>query len=78
MQLYNNDVPVSSPGVEAAADAILEIAIPWRSLAVTTGAAVEFYVELLQNDQPIERAPGEGAIETQVPSADFELIMWQA
>jgi hypothetical protein len=33
---------------------------------------------LIQAEQAIERAPNEGAIETSVPSPDYELIMWQA
>jgi alpha-amylase/alpha-mannosidase (GH57 family) len=78
LQLYHNDVPVTVSGVQAAADTILEVAIPFRSLAVSTDDPVHFYVELTQGEQVIERAPHEGAIETCVPSPDFELIMWQA
>jgi hypothetical protein len=78
LQLYHDDVPVTVSGVQAAADTILEVAIPFRSLAVSTDAPVHFYVELMQGEQVIERAPHEGAIETCVPSPDFELIMWQA
>jgi alpha-amylase/alpha-mannosidase (GH57 family) len=78
VQLYHNDVPVSASGVEAAADMILEIAIPWRSLAAATDAPLHFFAELIQHDQPLERIPHEGAIETFVPSPDYELMMWQA
>jgi hypothetical protein len=77
-QLFHNDVPVSAAGVAAAADAILEIAIPWRSLATVTDAPLNFYAELIQCDQPLERIPHEGAIETFVPSPDYEMMMWQA
>jgi hypothetical protein len=35
-------------------------------------------MELLKDKQPVERVPHEGAIETMVPSPDYELIMWQA
>jgi len=77
LQLYHNDVPVSLSRVEAAGDAILEIGIPWASLSLAANAPVQFYVELLQNDQSIERTPHEGVIETFVPSPDFEQIMWQ-
>ena len=41
-------------------------------------AAVPILVELLKDGQSIERIPYEGAIETTVPSPDYELIMWQA
>ena len=78
LQLYHNDVAVSESGVTAAADAILEIGIPFRSLGVSTDAPIEFAIELLQADRPVERVPNEGAVETHVPSPEYELIMWQA
>ena len=52
--------------------------IPFRSLARKTDEPVHFYFELLKDKQPVERIPHEGAIETTVPSPDYELIMWQA
>ena len=78
VQLFQNDVPASAAEVEAAADAILEIAIPWRSLAVDSGAAVRFYAELIRDGQSIERVPHAGTIDACVPSPDYELMMWQA
>ena len=78
VELLYNDVPVANPGIEAAADMLLELAIPFRSLAVKTDDRIQFHVELLRNAQPIESIPHEGAIETTVPSPDYELIMWQA
>ena len=78
MQLYHNDVPVSESGVLAAGDNILEIAIPLRSLAAATDDPVQFYVELFKQEESVDRAPNEGAIETAVPSPEFELMMWQA
>ena len=77
-ELYHDDVPVAESGVEAAADWVLELAIPFRSLAVSTDDPLHFCMELIQGGQPIERVPNEGAIETFVPSPDYELIMWQA
>ena len=77
LQLYRNDVPVTASGVEAAADMILEVAVPFRSLGVSVDAPLHFVVELLSAEQSIERLPHEGAIETFVPSADYELMMWQ-
>jgi hypothetical protein len=76
-QLYRHDVPVSRADVQVAADAVLEIAIPWKSLAVSQDDPVHLYVELLQQEQPMERMPHEGTIETVVPSPDYELMMWQ-
>jgi len=78
VQLYHNDVPVSESGVLAAGDIILEAAIPLSSLAASTDDPVQFCVELIKQEQSIDRAPTEGAIETSVPSPEFELIMWQA
>jgi alpha-amylase/alpha-mannosidase (GH57 family) len=77
-RLYHDGVRAARPGVTAAADLIFELSIPWTSLGVTTDAPVHFCVELIQDEQLIERAPHEGAIETRVPSPDYELIMWQA
>ncbi len=77
-RLYHNDVPVSAPGCEAACDTILEVAAPLRGLGLAAEAALHFYAELLHQDQSLERVPHEGAIETVVPSADYELMMWQA
>jgi len=78
VQLSHNEVPVAESGVEAAADVIFELSIPFHSLAVSTGDPIHFCLELLKSDQPIERVPTEGAIEAVVPSPDFEMIMWQA
>ncbi|MBI2825327.1 MAG: alpha-amylase/alpha-mannosidase [Planctomycetia bacterium] len=78
LQLYRHDVPVTNSGLQAAADTILEVAIPFRSLGVSVDAPLHFIVELVAQDQSIERLPYEGAIETSVPSPDYELIMWQA
>jgi alpha-amylase/alpha-mannosidase (GH57 family) len=76
-QLYRHDVPVSEAEVEIAADAVLEVAIPWKSLAVSQDDPVHLYVELLQQEQRMERMPHEGSLETVVPSPDYELMMWQ-
>jgi hypothetical protein len=78
VQMYHNDVPVSAAGVEAATDVIFELAVGWRSLAATTDAKIHFHVELIRNEQVLERIPHEGTVETAVPSPDFELMMWQA
>jgi hypothetical protein len=78
VQLYHNEIPVAESGVEAAADSIFELALPFRSLAVATDAPIHFCLELLRDSMPVERVPHEGAIETVVPSPDYEMIMWQA
>ena len=64
---------------EAAADVDFEMTVPFRSLGrFATDDPIHFFVELLKDDQPVERVPDEGAIETAVPSEDYELVMWQA
>ncbi len=77
-RLFHNEVPVSAPGIEVAIGTILEVAIPWRSLAAAAGAPLHFVTELYVEERSIERIPQEGALETTVPSPDFELMMWQA
>jgi alpha-amylase/alpha-mannosidase (GH57 family) len=78
LKLLHNEKPKAEPGLEAAADLLLELAIPFRGLNLKTNDRIQFYIELLSDGQPVERIPHEGAIETTVPSPDYELIMWQA
>lgn len=78
LQLYHHDVPVSQSGVAASADNILEIAVPLRSLGASIDDPMHFRLELLQGESSVERVPTEGAIETTVPSPEFEMMMWQA
>lgn len=76
-QLFQRDVPVSGAAMQAAGDEILELGIPWRSLAVVPDDQVHWNVELIRDEEVVERVPSEGAIQTMVPSPDFELVMWQ-
>ena len=78
LKMYHDEVLVAESGAEVAADLIFELSIPFHSLTVQTNDSVHFRVELLQEDMVVERAPNEGAIETTVPSPDYELVMWQA
>jgi hypothetical protein len=78
VQLYQKGVSVAAPGVEAAVDQILELTVPFESLAASVDDPIQFYLELVRDKQTIERIPAEGAIETAVPSPDYELMMWQA
>jgi hypothetical protein len=78
VELFHNDFPVSTAGSVAASGLILEMGVLWRSLRKAADETLGFYVELLQGDQPIERIPPEGDIETKIPSPDYELMMWQA
>jgi alpha-amylase/alpha-mannosidase (GH57 family) len=78
VQLWRHGLAMAGSHVEASADQLFELAIPFRSLARKTDEPVHFFIELLKDKQSVERVPHEGAIETAVPSADYELIMWQA
>jgi alpha-amylase/alpha-mannosidase (GH57 family) len=78
LQLRLKNTLVPDAGVEAASEVLFELGVPLRKLAAKTADPVRFYVELLRRKQSVERIPREGAIETNVPSPDFELIMWQA
>jgi hypothetical protein len=78
VQLYHDDIPVNESGVTAAADQIVEIAVPLRSLGATTDDPIHFRFDVMQGDRSLERVPAEGAIETIVPIPEFELMMWQA
>lgn len=77
-RLRRGETVLSRATVEAATDLIFELAVAWRDLGLKVDSQIEFYVELLRGDQSVERAPAEGAIETSVPSPDYELLMWQA
>ena len=78
VQLWRHGSVVAGAHAAAAADQIFELAVTFRSLGRKTDEPVHFYVELLKEQQSVERIPREGAIETTVPSPDYELIMWQA
>jgi alpha-amylase/alpha-mannosidase (GH57 family) len=77
LQFYHRDVAVAESGIQGAGDSILELSVPFASLATGSDEPLCFFVELLTDDQPVERVPREGAIETTVPSPEYELIMWQ-
>jgi len=78
VHLWRYGSTVAGSHAEAAADQLFELAVPFRSLGRKTDEPVHFYVELLKDQQSVERIPYEGAIETFVPSPDYELMMWQA
>jgi len=77
-KLCKQEAPLVDSGVEVAADLIFEMAVPLARLKVKTADPIHFFLELSQDGKAIERVPQEGAIETVVPSPDYELIMWQA
>jgi len=78
VRLTHGGKTVAATGTETATDLLFEVGVPFRHLGVKTDDPVHFCIELLRDEQPIERIPYEGAIETTVPSPDYELMMWQA
>jgi alpha-amylase/alpha-mannosidase (GH57 family) len=76
--LSHNGAPVSGAGIEVAADLLFEMSVPFRGLTLKTDERVDFYIEIIKGNESVERIPYEGAIESSVPSPDYELIMWQA
>ncbi len=63
--------------IEVACDRILELAVPFDRLELKPDDKVRFYIELLQGETSLDRAPREGIFETTVPGPDFERLMWQ-
>jgi len=74
-RLYRLGEQTDAP-VEVAVERIVEAAVPFDALGVAVGGEVQFFVEVLQNDQTRDRAPRQGTIQLSRPSADFERIMW--
>jgi hypothetical protein len=62
--------------IEIGIDRVAEFAIPFNDLNVQVDQPIQFFVELRENKQSRDRAPREGNIQLQRPSADFERIMW--
>jgi alpha-amylase/alpha-mannosidase (GH57 family) len=63
--------------VEVATGKILELAVPFGRLGLRADDPIRFYVELIQAESSIDRAPREGIFELSVPTPDFERILWQ-
>jgi alpha-amylase/alpha-mannosidase (GH57 family) len=57
---------------------ILEVAIPWEALGARPGDRVVFVVERLEDGRAVERTPGEGEMELEVPSEDDVNWDWSA
>jgi hypothetical protein len=63
--------------IQVATGSVLELAVSFARLDLSRGDPIRFYVELLNQDSSLDRAPREGILELTVPSRDFERIMWQ-
>jgi alpha-amylase/alpha-mannosidase (GH57 family) len=65
------------PTFQVGIGAIVELGIPLQTIGVRHGEPLQWFVELYSNRQSIDRAPGEGVIDTVVPTPDFDYRMWQ-
>ena len=77
-RLYRLDKPQSRSQPEVAIDQILELTVPFAEMNLKPDDPIQMYVEALSKKQSVDRAPREGVLEMVTPSADFELVMWQA
>ena len=74
----NGGEPVRDAAAAAAAGDLFELVVPLKALGVEPGDPVHFTAEALKDDAPEDRAPREGSIRLDCPTADFELELWQA
>jgi alpha-amylase/alpha-mannosidase (GH57 family) len=76
VHLLHQGKPVSAAGVVVGIDRIVELAVPFDLLGLKVDEPLQFYVDLRQGGQSLDRAPREGTIALARPSPDFERIMW--
>ena len=76
-KLYRNGRAVSKAVVESAVEQILEMALLFADLERKPGEPIHLFVETFSGGHSTDRAPREAVIRTVVPSANFEMIMWQ-
>jgi hypothetical protein len=76
VSLLKDGKPLPAPGLAAAVDQIVEVAIPFDRLGVAVDQHLQFFVELQQGGLGRDRAPRDGTIVLTRPSPDFEQIMW--
>jgi len=62
---------------QAAFRHVIEVSCPFRALGFAENEPVGLFVELIRNNEIIERAPRAGGVEFDVPTPDFEKISWQ-
>lgn len=77
-QLYLDGELQSETSAVAALDRIFELSVPYKELGVDIDQRIHFAVELVREEESVERAPSEGTIDLTIPGADFESHMWQA
>jgi alpha-amylase/alpha-mannosidase (GH57 family) len=77
-QVLQDELIQTLPRGRAAICRVLELAIPFEALGVKSGAPLSLFVELFQQGHSLDRAPGEGSIDFDVPGPEFESLQWQA
>jgi alpha-amylase/alpha-mannosidase (GH57 family) len=65
-------------GAHAAVHSLLEVAIPFASLGVAAGDAVEMIGRLVLGTEPVETLPEDDLMRFKVPDAQFDARMWSA
>jgi hypothetical protein len=66
------------PGAVCRIGEILELGVPFASLSLASGDAVEFLGHLVRDGQSIETIPADQLVRFQVPDETFEAAMWSA
>ena len=77
-KLYQDDKAVAKASVDVAAGPVCELSLRLSDIGIRPHDPVHFAVEALAKKNSLDRAPREGSIELRCPTADFELVMWQA
>jgi hypothetical protein len=70
------ETPGSAGKVACAVDQIVEVALPFDLLGVAVDGPVQFFAEVVQDGQSLDRAPRESTIDLTRPAPHFEQIMW--
>ena len=65
-------------GAQATVLSLVEIAIPFTSLGLKVGDAVEMIGHLVQGTEPLETLPDDDMLRFRVPDAEFDARMWNA
>jgi hypothetical protein len=74
---YDGGQPIETAHrIEFAIDRIVECSIPFPLIDADPNQHVQFYVELLENQQSRDRAPRDGNIVFQRPAPEFESMQW--
>ena len=76
--VFRDGEPVDGASPRAGLGDIFELVVPLADLGVEPGDPVHFSVEVVKGDASEDRAPREGSIRLQCPTADFERERWQA